>query len=130
VVSEQLQVAGAPHTTLTGVPHVTFGSANSPPIGHVTSLDFVGGPGGSGQGLGLGLGGLGQGGGSHPFSFSTALSGGSVFTMQDFVGAAGGPAAGLSPLDVLQGANVTGTAGTVDNLQIQLPGFHPTGGHG
>jgi hypothetical protein len=98
----------------------------------VTSLDFVRGPGGNGPNLGVG--GLGQdgGGGNHQFNFSTALSGGggSAFTLQDFFGVSGGPAAGLSPMDVLQGANVSGTAGTVDNLHVQLPGFHPTSGHG
>jgi hypothetical protein len=99
----------------------------------VTSLDFVGGPGGSDASVAGGLGGLGQGGSSYPFSFSTALSGssGSVFTLQDFVGSSGGPAAGLSPLDILQGANITG-AGAADasSLPIHLPGFTPSSGNG
>ena len=50
--------------------------------------------------------------------------------MHDFVGASGGPAAGLSPLDVLHGANVTGAGGTVDSPTITLPVFRPSGGHG
>jgi len=113
------------HTT------TTFGSVNSPQqTAGSGGTNFVGGPSSGSNTLGAGaLGGAGTGGGTS-FDFTTAMSGGSAFTLQDFVGSAGGPAAGLSPMDVLQGANVTGSAGTVDTLHIQAPGFKPFGGHG
>jgi hypothetical protein len=118
-------------TQVVGGAYTTAGSANSPPVGGGTRLDFVRGPGGNGPSLGAG--GLGQGAGAgKPFNFTAALSGGggSAFTLHDFVGASGGPAAGLSPLDVLQGANVTAAGGAVDNPTITLPVFRPSGGHG
>jgi hypothetical protein len=100
----------------------------------VTSLDFVGGPGGNSPSLGAAGVGQGGGGGGSPFNFSAALSGagGSAFTLQDFVGASGGPAAGLSPLDVLQGSNVNGAGSAQGDTSqhIQLPVFRPSGGHG